>query len=170
MRWRGALLCVIVGSILVGWLAQPAAESAVGVAEFGGRCPPETKQWADGWLRTGGREVRRLYVLCRLDGRTHAVLVHRRSPQGDQILSWRPTATFIGELPPYGLDRVDIFNAAGQLVGYASRNRAGRHVDVYSAGSALVGSGELDPSSGRVEWFNQQKRRQESLVLPIPPG
>ena len=164
--------CIVLGAIvaaaLIGWFAWPATRSVPPAVDFDGPCSWATRQWAEAWRRAPveGR-VRRVYVLCQLDGRTYTALVSWRSPDGDRILSWRPLTTFIGDVPSRCRERIDVFDSARRLVEYATLDRDARRVEFYSAGSQLVGHGALDASSGRVERFGPEGRRQ--WPLPVPP-
>ncbi|OGK99961.1 MAG: hypothetical protein A3I14_05200 [Candidatus Rokubacteria bacterium RIFCSPLOWO2_02_FULL_73_56] len=170
MRLRSIVLSAIAGVALAGWLGWPAARPIPAAVDFGGPCSGATRQWVEEWrrARVGGRDVQRVYVLCQLDGRTHAAFASWRSPDGDRILSWRPVTTFIGELPTRCRERIDVFDSSGRLVEYATLDRETRRVEFYSAGSRLTGHGALDASSGRVERFGPEGQRH--WALPVPPG
>jgi hypothetical protein len=165
----------ILGTVLVGWLVWPRAEPTLAAVELGGHCPQSTWRWAERWrgVRRGKREVRRVFVLCLRDGRTYAALVHWRSPDGDQILSWRPMTTFIGALPARARERVDVLDGAGRLIEYTTLDRDAGRVEFYTARSEFTGYGKLDPTTGQVERSSlsggKPAERREPLVLPVPP-
>jgi hypothetical protein len=77
--------------------------------------------------------------------------------------------TFFGTLSPHGSERVAIFDQTGQVVEYATVDRQAGRIEFHSAASRLTGHGRLDISSGRVERFSVEGRREGSLWLPIPP-
>lgn len=121
-------------------------------------------------MRPGGRDVRRVSVLCLPDGKAYtAVLVFGHSSDSYRRVSWRPVTTFIGALPPRSRERIDCFDTTGRLAEYATLDREAQRVEFYSAASELTGYGRLDPSSGRVERFGLEGQRQASPALPIPP-
>jgi hypothetical protein len=169
-RWlRLTVLCAIVGSPLVGWLSWPAASPLHGTLELGRSCREVTRQWAGG-LSKADPGVRRVSVLCRLDGSTHAVTVLRERPGGGyERLSWRPLTTFLGALPAAAGERVDIVDGLGRLVEYAAIDRQARMVAFHDASGGLTGSGRLDAASGRVERIDVAGERGAATVLPIPP-
>jgi hypothetical protein len=169
---RRLVLCVIVGSLVAGGLSRSPAQSAPAVVDIGSRCSAATRQWAEAWQRTwaGLAELRRMSVLCEPGGKVMAARIAWQSTDGHRFFAWRPVTTFIGVLPHPGRERIDIFDAAGQLIEYAVSDRKARRVLFYSAASELTGYGVLDPSSGSVQRFSVEGRPQASLALPIPSG
>jgi hypothetical protein len=107
-------------------------------------------------------------VLCRPDGRVVTARVDWYSTDGHRLVSWRPDTTFGGPLPRAARERIDVFDGAGRLVEYAVLDRKAERLEYYRE-SELAGYGRFDPSSGGVQRFDLEGRRQTSLALPIPP-
>jgi hypothetical protein len=168
MTLRGLVLCTVLGSTLTGWFVWPHAESAPPTIDVGRACSPKTRQWAEEWrwASSGTREVRRITVLCQPGGR---VVSARYSTDSHGLVAWRPDTTFGGPLPRAARERIDVFDGAGRLVEYVVFDREAERLELYRE-SELAGYGRFDPSSGGVQRFDLEGRRQPSLALPIPPS
>ena len=74
--------------------------------------------------------------------------------------------------PALAGDRVDFFTPDGKRTGYAVVDRQMGRVDFYDANSRRTGWGRVT-STGKVERFGLDGRRQEETALPLdlrPPG
>lgn len=86
------------------------------------------------------------------------------------IAAWIALLMALGLMvaPALAGERVDFFNAKGQRTGYAVVDQKSGRVDFYDMKSRRTGWGRVD-STGRVERFGLDGKRQKETVLPFTP-